>query len=346
MKQLLLVNCIFFGCILSLQSQQPVQLDFDPQNGKNFIIFCDNISFSNYTVEITFTRARNLSVQTNTPYRRVVRPGRTQLMKIKYLDQTFLGDKSIDFDYEWSYSKGCLGQSPDSSIVYLLPIGTNKSTSIIPVATTDDVLDIKDEDDFTVGFSMNPGDTIFSTRRGMVVGLVEEYETVNGPNTIANGEINHVEIMHNDCSFADYWSFKKDGIFVTEGQWVEAGTPLGIVHPDFFSSGPQVRFNVRYNYRDRERINEQERINEFITFEVNSWAFVKPTFWTKAEGNVQLKEGNKYESEHPEKLIIQEMSKREIKRLSNEWFLVFGFWFLVFGFWFNENILRENFLIY
>ncbi|MEL7118963.1 MAG: M23 family metallopeptidase [Bacteroidota bacterium] len=282
-------------------------------HGKSMVLVCDNFTHAKHTIDINFNELNKFTNVVLTPIRRVVKPGRTQILKLNQLDKPFGGR------IQWYVSKGCATQFPDTSVVYLLPVAPGKTTSITSIHTiNEDTKEITAEEDYyAMAFTMTRGDTVFSARKGVVTEVGNELNQGYVSNTASDNPLNTLEIMHDDCSFANYWSFKKGEVFVKVGQRVEAGTPLGIIESDAFDEGTQLRFHVRYNnVRQKETIG-LDRLREPVLFVNNSWGYVKSIFWTLQDGATLLEDELIYKSEHPDELVIQEMNKRQTKRFLN-----------------------------
>jgi murein DD-endopeptidase MepM/ murein hydrolase activator NlpD len=152
---------------------------------------------------------------------------------------------------------------------------------------------------------MRSGDTIYAARRGVVTDLNtssgQNDAGVSGPDAD-----NFIEIVHKDCSFAEYGIIKKDGALVKPGQVVEAGQPIGLIGGDRFGRGSEARLSVTYNQtRDSAQSN-----GGTVVYSV----YVPLKFWTKQNGKGKLRHGASYISEFPQNILTQELSKPATKR--------------------------------
>ncbi|MTB50827.1 M23 family metallopeptidase [Lewinella sp. W8] len=210
--------------------------------------------------------------------------------------------------YGYTYLTGCLDTEP-KEVTYLLPIAPGKSTRIDTLSNLEAKYMGRKAPQNWIAYWMSatPGDTIFASRRGIVITA----KTVEG-NGFDRG-VNYssfrtyVTIEHEDCTRGHYELFDRESLFVKEGDEVEAGTPLGIVDEgEAYSSGCHLRFYVDYPEITRQ-VMRQKRKDRSHSTEI---IYVNPRF---SEIGQPLP-GETYRSTHPEKVIFQEMSKRQIKR--------------------------------
>lgn len=155
---------------------------------------------------------------------------------------------------------------------------------------------------------MEAGDTIFSSRRGVVERVYEDSnETGNGV-TFTN-EVNRLIIRHEDCTFGRYANFETKGIFVKVGQKIEVGDPLGIVNRKPYGSSIHVR-QLFYATPIEIQIREGKTKIENTYF---------PIIYQTDDGKItEWNYNHTYTAVLNEDLITQEMSKRELKKWLKE----------------------------
>ena len=286
-------------------AQSPIEVFYEKDNTGSYAFSCRNTGFCPYTITITFTELNGLRTSATLPYRTDVRPGQQSLFKLQPQP-----NQSTSFQYKVSSIKGCKQPKVDTSVVYLLPAGPGKQVSATELVYIGKLYAGEEDPKnwYSLAIKMNSGDTVFAARRG-TVSAVRSDATPIGTHLGFNRNDNMVEINHPDCSFASYTVFRTKSIFVEPGQFVEAGTPLGIVGGENYDFGPHVRFAVHYNYEAPVIKNGQ------TTDEKHYWAYVPVRFWLKEKQQADRLEPRKsYLSDHPEAVIEQEMSKRELKR--------------------------------
>jgi murein DD-endopeptidase MepM/ murein hydrolase activator NlpD len=263
----------------SLSAQQAVDVSYAEDRQGNFVFSCNNKAHCNYVLDVKFNTLENGHADHTLPFEAEVKPGVTKLFTI--IPEPAKG--ALQMKYAVVPHKGCLPSSihPNPDFTYLLPVAPGKEVQVYRVINPG-----APDSSYAVRIRMKPGDTIYAARRG-IVNEVYVANTENDAGVNVTGEWNKVEIVHADCSFAQYGVLKKDGALVKPGDVVEPGTPIGIVGGDKFGRGSDIRFNVTY-YPNQP--------NSGLPLQ----------FWTKRNGKAPLKHGGTYTSEFPRALIIQE----------------------------------------
>jgi murein DD-endopeptidase MepM/ murein hydrolase activator NlpD len=286
-------------------AQSTIEVFQERDNAGVYTFYGRNTGYCPYTVTITFTQLSGLRSSVGLPYQTELRPGQQSLFKLQPQP-----NQATSFQYGFSSMKGCKQSKVDTGVVYLLPVSPGKQVTANQLAYLGKQFSGQQEpkDWYSLALKMNSGDTVFAARRG-TVSAVRSDAASSGTHLGFNREDNMVEISHADCSFGTYTVFRPNSIFVRPGQFVEAGSPLGIVGGENYDYGPHVRFAVHYNYEAPVVKNGQP------TAEKHYWAYVPVRFWLKEEQKAdQLAFQKPYLCEHPELVIEQEMSKREIKK--------------------------------
>ncbi|AUD02075.1 M23 family metallopeptidase [Spirosoma pollinicola] len=305
MLRLLTFIGLTFLLFVRANAQSPIEVFYEKDNSGVYTFSCRNNGFCPYTITITFTQLTGLRSSATLPYQTDVRPGQQSLFKLQPQP-----NQATSFQYNVRSIKGCQRPKVDTALVYLLPTSPGKQVSAIQLAYLGKQFAGQQEpkDWYALAIKMNSGDTVFAARRG-TVSAVRSDAAPMGTHLGFNRDDNMVEINHADCSFGTYTVFRPQSIFVRPGQFVEAGTPLGIVGGENYDYGPHVRLAVHYNYEAPVIKNGQP------TDEKQYWAYVPVRFWLKDEQKANRLESRKpYLSEHPESVIEQEMSKREVKK--------------------------------
>jgi hypothetical protein len=254
---------------------------------------------------VRFTSLENAKSDHLLPYIVAVNPGRTTLFKLSKEKTNNL----MSFKYKISYYKGCINPPVNPDFTYLLPIAPGKRAQAYEMENMDkqNPGDSRPKDWYVIRLKMNPGDTIFAARRG-IVAEVEDQSNLNDSGSPSAGSENYIEIVHKDCSFGHYGILKKNSALIKPGQSVEAGQPIGLVGGDRYGRGAEARFSVYYNLEQKEVQNE-DGANQQV-----NWGYIPLQFWTERNGKGKLKNGATYISEHPQSLITQEVKKTEKRK--------------------------------
>lgn len=116
--------------------------------------------------------------------------------------------------------------------------------------------------EYAIDFSLQIGDTITSTDKGYVVGLVEGYKYHGTTEEWAETDkSNRITMYHPESGlFSQYVHLDHNGALVALGDFVERGQPIGISGMTGFTNIPHLHFNVKIP-------NEDGIISIPITFE-------------------------------------------------------------------------------
>jgi hypothetical protein len=291
---------IFWGS--TLFSQRVIEFKYDQDASGNYQFYSFNHAFCNYILEVNFTSLVNVKPNPILPFRAEIRPGKDKLFKL--LKEN--ANSPMQFKYTIKYNKGCINPTVKTDFIYLLPISPDKEAQAYELLNREktNAADPEAKNWYVIRLRMRPGDTIYAARRGTIT-EVEDKSNLNDSGVTSIGYENYLEIVHGDCSFARYGVLKRNSALVKPGQFVEAGTPIGLVGGDRFGRGSDIRFSVYYNQELEDSLGGGIR--------KLYWVYVPLKFWTKKNGKGMLKHGASFTSEFPESIITQEMTKLEIK---------------------------------
>jgi hypothetical protein len=256
----------------SIMAQRAIDLSYIEDSKGHYIFSCTNNAHCHYVIEVKFPILVNGHADQPLPYVAEVKPGLTRLFTVT--PEPAKGD--MQMKYTFAVSKGCLSSSvhPDPDFTYVLPVARGKEVQVYRVTNPHAT-----DSSYAIRIKMKPGDTIYAARAG-VVNEVFTGNSENDAGVQVTGEWNSVEIVHPDCSFAQYGVLKKNGALVKPGDQVEAGAPIGIVGGDQYGRGSDIRFNVTYY---------PSQPNSGIPLQ----------FWTKHNGKGTLRHGGTYTCEFP-----------------------------------------------
>jgi len=233
------------------------------------------------------------------PLVKTVGPGNTRVLS--------LGELKVRPGYSWNYFSGCLNTKP-KDVTYLLPFAAGKTANIQLMHNAGEKYFDEAAPEGWAAFYMTAvtGDTVFAARRGKVVMVIEDMGVSEGQELSFSANYNLVVVEHEDCTRGTYKMFDKDGVFPEVGASVEAGDPLGtITDGSNYGTGSHLLFYVSYPKFDRKLLLSS---TNYRAIELEN-GYVNPKF---VNLGVLQNRGN-YTAEHPEAVILQEMSKRQIK---------------------------------
>jgi hypothetical protein len=286
-------------------AQKVIELKYEQDSKGNYQFYSINHAFCNYTLEVDFSSLDNARADLPMPFRSEVKPGRNKLFKLTKMNPA----TQVLFKYTIRYNKGCINPVVKTDFTYLLPIAPGKKAQVYELQNLDKAAigDPQVKDWYAIRLRMNPGDTLYAARRGVVT-EVEDNSNLNDSGVASIGEENYLEIVHADCSFGRYGILKRNSAFVKPGQQVGAGDPIGLIGGDRFGRGSDARFSVYYNLERSDSLGGDAGIRKIYR------VYVQLKFWTKRNGKGMLKHGASYISEFPLSVLMQEKSKTEIKK--------------------------------
>lgn len=302
-KQLIIL--IFFVLSIPVYAQSgALRISTQSDAQKNVVFYIQNSSSNEYHVVINVTKMVNLYCDCVLPFSKNIGLGKTKLFKLHTED--FRGN--VDYDYTWSYKEGWANPKVKEKVAYLIPARSGKKVKTLGLSSLkktygDEADDSETKGFYALGFKMSPNDTVFASRRGEVVSIKDGQEPV-GENLSFSRARNSIVIKHTDKTLLTYSVLKNGSFFVKTGDLIEAGDPLAIVGGENYAAGPHVRLSTYYLSFDKAQ-NRGKRYE---------WAYIKPIFATQKQGNIQLEDGEEYVSSHTEPLILQEWTKRELKK--------------------------------
>jgi murein DD-endopeptidase MepM/ murein hydrolase activator NlpD len=111
---------------------------------------------------------------------------------------------------------------------------------------------------YAIDFDLMVGDTICSADYGYVVGVIKRYSEHGGKEWTEYA--NYIRLYHPASNlFTEYVHLEKDGSFVSIGDTVCTGQPIGVCGMTGFTNSPHLHFNVK-------RASESDIISEKINF--------------------------------------------------------------------------------
>ncbi len=266
----------------------------------SLVFTANNQSVARQTIILELEGGRYGRADGGLPVIRVLQPGTNRLLTLSELQQ------SPGYGFTWV--SGCLETRP-SPVTYLLPVAPGKSTKIDTLYNVEETYLGKASPKNWSAYALTaqPGDTIYASRRGMVIEVEESMPRSTTEGISYASARNFVVVEHEDCTRGRYELFAENAVAPQPGEWVEAGSPLGtVMDGSNYLNGTQIRFSVYYPDITRTMMQEMRKFNN-ITYPN---AYVKPAFY----GVKDLRARSTYRSEHPESVIFQEMSKRDIKK--------------------------------
>ena len=155
----------------------------------------------------------------------------------------------------------------DSSYVYSLPYEKGSAYLFIQGANSS----MSHKSELSFDFKMKPGSKICAVRDGKVI-QVKSNSNTGGLKPEFMNDGNHIIIVHEDGSVAQYWHLQKGGVYVTIGEKVKKGQVIGASGNTGYTAFPHLHFQVI----DK---NSKEILPRFLT--KKGAKYLRPGRWYK-----------------------------------------------------------------
>lgn len=299
---------IFFCCTLSFvictQAQIKPELVRNKETG-DYRIFVKNDYPETRTVVLEFKSLLGYKASRSLPAVVTVRPGtRPALIKLTPIT----GASTYDMSYKVRDYRGCATLDIDTDVRYLFPVTQNKEVQVVKLKSLDEFVGMQEQATNFNGYAykLDQHDTIYAMRRGRIISVKTEKHPVENGNAMGqvsySSNRNSITVEHEDCSYGQYTVFLNESAMVAPGDEVVPGDPLALAGGEGYSLGYHVRF-MAYTF-DNEKVGKVIR--------------EKPsTVYTPIKmigQNELLKDGQTYVNDFTIEHVLQEFSKREIKK--------------------------------
>nr|WP_308757783.1 M23 family metallopeptidase [uncultured Bacteroides sp.] len=272
------------------QSDRLVKVSYERSSKGEITFYAETDSHTPYTVSLSFSRLTNTTYPEGTVHEALAHFGKTRLLTLR----PAVENVAIGFSYRYTYKKGNCRLKADTNFVYLFPLAEGRKVRVNRMVSLDNFLGKEGQKRVTgLAFRTTAGDTIFAARGGEVTEVSDDSASKSEGTSFQATE-NYVEVFHKDGTFARYKLFRDGGIFVSPGEDVIPGQPLGIIGGENYKQGSHLRFNV-------------------YCPDLKGYSYI-PDFYLSSEKTGKPEVREIYISEHPVPLIMQEMSKKEKKK--------------------------------
>lgn len=220
-------------------------------------------------------------------------------------------DKYIGLSYTYSYRRGIPNPDFDSTFVYLLPFRNGKKLEVRFMNYLGSKLFDEEEPKNWKSFQFisDQPDTVCAVRKGLVVKVTKDFAIDTSNVYSFSSKRNSVMVEHKDGTFAIYQGFNGDNIFVKEGDVVLPQQALGTL----------IQYDKKGNYQLRFAINflTENPNEEFVNAPKSRYEYLNPYFQT-TDGIIKLSNRKKYECRTSADIILKELTKKEIKKLTQK----------------------------
>ena len=299
-KTLLLV--FLLGIVRPVLSQdKDFKITFEVNDDKSVDFYFEKESPGSITVSMDFSFLNNSTYGNQI---RVIKRRRGRLFKLRPINE----ERSIQFNYTYTYQQGALKPHVDDDFVYLLPFKKGAKVFVQEMSNLGaHYYGSEEPKNWKVyQFTSDDSDTVYAARKAIVIDVEDRFQL--DMSTAYTSSQNKITVEHTDGTLAVYKGFGQKGVFVEPGDVVFPQTPLGIT-TEGVNSGPLV-FSVFFLYDD----DFAKQVGATLKNQNSVYQYVTPSFLT-TEGVVQLKSGEEYEVGFSPDAIVAEMTRREKRKV-------------------------------
>lgn len=276
------------------QPDQTVKVTYERSSKGDVTFYAETDSYMPYTVTLSFPQLTNASYAEGYVHEAAIQRGKTRLLSLRPSN----ADAPIGFSYRYSYRAGNKFLKPDTNFVYLLPLAEGKTVKVKYLISMERFLDKeKPKRQVGIAFRTTAGDTVFAARGGLVT-EIKDYSASTSEGTFFQAKENYVVVCHKDGTFARYKLFQDGGIFVSPGDEIIPGQPMGIIGGENYEQGSHLRFSIYCPHLPD------------LSFQ--------PLFHLSPDVTGRPEQRETYVVEHPASIVMQEMSKKAKKKYQSK----------------------------
>ena len=187
-------------------------------------------------------------------------------------------NRGIGYGYSYSYLKGCKENKAEKDFVYLLPYEENTTAKMRNLTNLEEsYFDGKSIESWKAfQFLFDKETPVHAIRKGIVVDIVDNYESQEKDGIMYSSKNNHLLIEHEDGTLGHYSVLRKGSIKVAIGDKVYPYTLLATSGKYGTEEDFQVRLMIYYltKLKFREYGDKITYKNKF-----NNYSYIDPVFY-------------------------------------------------------------------
>tara|TARA_R110002124_G_scaffold120157_2_gene278021 strand:+ start:7717 stop:8526 length:810 start_codon:yes stop_codon:yes gene_type:complete len=229
---------LFVSLLVGFQGSQENSVNIyrvEIENG--FELYGRNTNYFPVTVELDLDLTNMTSSKGNPIVTTIDGKSEIKLTDLKAKKE----NASWGMKYNYTFYQGSIFAKHDDNFAYRLPYKKGETHRLDQGYNGS--FSHKGDSKYALDFNMKEGTEVYATRQGMVVEIEENYSEGGNDRSLME-KANHVTILHDDGTFAQYSHLKKSGATVKEGQKVRAGDRIGLSGATGFVTGPHLHFTV------------------------------------------------------------------------------------------------------
>ena len=259
-----------------------------------------------YFIKLEFPTLENCYQST---VKKVVENSSGNLIKLRPIND----QNHIVFSYKYSSIRGKPNPKIDKDFNYVLPFKVGETVKIIEAISLKEKYFNAEKSTNWKSFIVdrNSADTICNMRKGIVIEIINKFETDSLDMYRYTSSMNKILVEHSDGTVAYYTGFNKNSIFVKLGQTVYPNTKLGTLSI-FNNAIYRLYFSVSYLKDASLNTGEERTLKSDSRLE-----HVNPYFYS-SNGPILLQHSNEYLVEMDENTRFKEFTKRERKKFKKD----------------------------
>ncbi len=292
MKTFILLLAFSNVCIYSF-GQKEVELKHDYDAVGDAHIRAYNHTNTPVYVVFDFAYLELASFNEDLPMIKRVEPGISEFLVV--MKEYEEGSPRFNYTYKWY--KAHPKPNIDERFPYLFPVEKGKETSSFHIETPESFMGTGITGKwYSLGFKMEKSTAICASRKGVVVKAISNVPEIDSGSKKYQQVNNLVRVLHEDGTMAEYTNFAHNKVYYQVGETIYPGDILGEVNTAM-QPFPFAGFTV-FHADMRSR----------------NWKTIIPKFHLKGEKTVKILAPGVYTSEHIDKIIGLEMTRREKKK--------------------------------
>lgn len=302
-----LVVILFFNCQLSFSQTPLIKISSKFNDNKTVDLVFEKEDAGTVTVEIKFEELSNTSVNGK---QYTAKGFGGNLLTLRPLKK----DEEMRYSYSYRSIRGKLLPKIDRSFIYLLPYAADTKVRVSEASFMNATYFGNSEpNDWKVYYfyTDNPA-IVTASRKGLVVEVNDTFEDSELQDKYYSSKTNCVLVEHADGSLLEYNGLQYGDIRVKVGEYVFPGQEIGVNVKRSDGKYAMV-FSLYYLKKGDLSVNENKNLTNSESF----YGWINPIFRTVA-GTQQLQNNQYYSALIDEGLVVQEMTKKELKKYKTQ----------------------------
>ena len=306
MKKLTIVLGLCSLLVSGYAQERKLELSSERKADKSVEISYTKTEPGYYTVVLNFSELTNSSRPQETIS---VNATAGTLLTLKPTDP----NQHIGYRYGYRYIRGRFKPRLTADFCYLLPYAPGIKCEVVEAGYANQRYfgAEKPADWKSYFFYTDKEEIVTAVRKGIVVEIVDEFETIE--NIEFTTRQNAVIVEHEDGSLVRYLGFKKGSLQVRPGDVVLPNTPLG---SNTFRSKNRYGISIFMYYLSS--LDFESLQGQTLTKQKSLYSIITPRFAIDNSSFILLENRKTYTSFSSKEIVTKEMSKREIKKYASQ----------------------------